>query len=64
EQTKRLKQELDSVKAQYTENIQSLSRVNASIEKNATDLNRAREAEARLKNQIHQTIERILSPAL
>ncbi|GMR65815.1 phage tail tape measure protein [Bacillus sp. MN7755] len=57
EQTKRLKQELDSVKAQYTENIQSLSRVNAAIEKNATNLNRAREAEARLKNQIHQTNE-------
>ncbi|HFK1726914.1 MULTISPECIES: phage tail tape measure protein [Bacillus] len=57
EQTKRLKQELDSVKAQYTANIQSLSRVNAAIEKNATNLNRAREAEARLKNQIHQTNE-------
>lgn len=57
EQTKRLKQELDSVKAQYNQNIQSLSRVNAAIEKNATNLNRAKEAEARLKNQIHQTNE-------
>lgn len=57
EQTKRLKQELDSVKAQYTANIQSLSRVNAAIEKNATNLNRAREGEARLRNEIRQTNE-------
>ncbi|EMA6341681.1 phage tail tape measure protein [Bacillus cytotoxicus] len=57
EQTKRLKQELEQVRSQYTMSLQSLSRVNAAIDKNTTSLNRAREGEARLRNEIRQTNE-------
>lgn len=57
EQTKRLKQELEQVRSQYTMSLQSLSRVNAAIDRNATSLNRAREGEARLRNEIRQTNE-------
>ncbi|EOO28613.1 phage tail tape measure protein, TP901 family, core region [Bacillus cereus VD133] len=55
QQTQRLKQELDEVRHKYTMNVQSLSRVNAAIEKNVVSLNRAREGEAKLKHQIQQT---------
>lgn len=55
QQTQRLKQELDEVRHKYTLNVQSLSRVNAAIEKNVVSLNRAREGEAKLKHQIQQT---------
>ena len=59
EQTKRLKTELDQVKAEYTSNLQQLSRVNKTIDNNTIALNRAEQAHSKLQNELRETNEEL-----